>query len=327
MSVVVEAFTLVSRRETIERAYPGGAFGFRLDFPDSFAADEHLLRMGSTDPSQVRVTVDRLQELGVQYASRYEYLEMAVVLQGVGTSAGCSWLRFERRDDCSVCWLEGEEEGTLATPPGWTPERSRGWDEWTAGDPSRFIPVEIVTDPLGLADLEPYFGGPRMSGVPFEDGTELRRMLARAQNLEREGRGDELPNLYSRAASLNPRDAELAFRAGAVLDVAGRHDEAIASLDRAIELDPGHSSALACKGTMLNKLGRREDGIALLQRAVEVGPENRLAWWNKAATERDADLLDEARLSYERFLLLAGDNPGFADKTRYAREWLDDHGW
>jgi hypothetical protein len=133
MSVVVEAFTLVSRRETIERAYPGGVFGFRLDFPDSFAADEHLLRMGSTDPSQVRVTVDRLQELGVQYASRYEYLEMAVVLQGVGTSAGCSWLRFERRDDCSVCWLEGEEEGTLATPPGWTPERSRGWDEWTDG--------------------------------------------------------------------------------------------------------------------------------------------------------------------------------------------------
>lgn len=327
MSVVVEAFTLISRRETIDRTYPGGTPGFRLDFPESFAADEHLVRMGSTDPRDVRVTIDRLQELGVRYASRYEYLEMAVAIHGVGPSAGCSWLRFERRDDYSVCWLEGEGEGTLATPPGWTPERSRGWDEWTRGDPSRFIPTEVALDEQGLAEVDPMFGGPRFRGVPFEDGTKLRRMLARAQNLEREGRGDELPNLYSRAASLNPRDAELAFRAGAVLDVAGRHDEAMASLDRAIELDPGHSSALACKGTMLNKLGRTEDGMALLQRAVEVGPENRLAWWNKAATERDADLLDEARLSYERFLLLAGDNPGFANKTRYAREWLDDHGW
>lgn len=327
MSVLVEAFTLITRRETIDRVYPGGLSGFRLDFPDSFAADDHLVRMGSTDPRDVRVTVDRLQELGIRYASRYEYLEMAVAIPRTGASAACSWLTFSRRDGYSVCWLEGEAEGKLCSPPGWTPERSRAWDEGTVDDPSRFIPVEIATDALGTAELEPMFGGPIHSGVPFEDGAALRALLregeaANASYIEH-GHMKGLADLYRRAASLNPNDAELAFLAGHMLDREDRTVEGLAYVDRALGLDPKYSRALTQKGYVLGRSGNAQEALDLLRRAVEVDPTNSSAWSYKAREERYAKLTDDVIASYERFLELAREQRLQPMLIEEAEEWVE----
>jgi tetratricopeptide (TPR) repeat protein len=323
MSVLVEAFTLILRRETVARAYPGGIHGFRLDFHDSFAADENLVRMGSTDPRDVRVIVDRLQELGVRYATQSEYLEMAVALQEIGPTAACRWLTFTRRDGTSLCWLEGEAEGELAAPPGWTPARSVEWDRQTEGDPSRWIPVGYAG-----ADQETTEEGPRGGvGVPFEDGADLRALLARAEALDasyvERGHTFGLADMYRRAASLNPKDAELTFIAGHMLDREDRTEEGLAYVERAIELDPGHAGAFTQKGYVLARTGQPSEGLELLRHAVELDPTYWRAWSYKAREERYAKLIGDAIASYERFLELARDQSVHPILIEEAQEWIE----
>jgi tetratricopeptide (TPR) repeat protein len=327
MSVLVEAFTLVLQHGTVERAYPGGIRGFRLDFPDSFAADEHLVRMGSMDPRDVRVTVDRLQELGVRYATRTEYLEMAVVLQNIGPTAACRWLTFTKRDDTSLCWLEAEPEGELATPPGWSPARSAEWDRRTAGDPSRWVPVEFAGPEDGQPEEDPPFGERGGVGAPFEDGAALRALLARAKALDasyvERGHTFGLADLYRRAAGLNPKDAELTLIAGHMLDREDRTEEGLAYVERALELDPNHAGALTQKGCVLGRTGHPREALELLRRAVEADPSNSSAWSNKAREERYAKLTDDAIASYERFLELARNKSVHPVLIEEAQEFIE----
>jgi tetratricopeptide (TPR) repeat protein len=323
MSVVVEAFTLVLQHETVARAYPGGIHGFRLDFHDSFAADENLVRMGSMDPRDVRVTVDRLQELGVRYATQSEYLEMAVALQEIGPTAACRWLTFTRRDGTSLCWLEGEAEGELAAPPGWTPARSVEWDRQTEGDPSRWIPVGYAG-----ADEETTEEGPRGGvGAPFEDGADLRALLARAEALDasyvERGPTFGLADIYRRAAALNPKDAELASIAGDMLDREDRTEEGLAYVDRAIELDPNHAGAFTQKGCVLARTGQAAEGLELLRHAVELDPTYWRAWSYKGREERYAKLTDAAIASYERLIQLARKQAVPQILVKDAQEWIE----
>jgi len=221
------------------------------------------------------------------------------VLQGIGPTAACSWLAFTKRDGTSLCWLAGEPEGELAAPPGWTPARSAEWDRLTAGDPSRWVPVQVAVDDDGAPEEDPRFGGTRTVGTPFEDGAALRALIARSRALAAANAAAAyvpgLADVYRRASALNPSDAELAFLAAHHLDRESRTDEGLAYVERALELDPKHSRALTQKGYVLGRTGHPQEALALLRRAVEVDPSNSSAWSYKAREERYAKLVDDAR--------------------------------
>ena len=54
MPVLLEAISVIVRRETLERKYPGGVDGYARDCPNrTFCADEYLTRVGFTGPPDV----------------------------------------------------------------------------------------------------------------------------------------------------------------------------------------------------------------------------------------------------------------------------------
>ena len=69
MAVLVEATSVIVRREKLEAAYPGGWAGFVADCPNkTLCADRHLARIGFMSPVDVEGLVRHVQG-GWQFAS------------------------------------------------------------------------------------------------------------------------------------------------------------------------------------------------------------------------------------------------------------------
>jgi ADP-ribosylglycohydrolase len=137
VAVLVEAISVIIRREAVERAYRAGWQGFVEDVPNAtLCADDELARVGFMHPHEVEWFIDRLTARGLTFLSEGKCVDVAVVDQQRGPTMPCDWLEFGRfrfgnnDEQVSACWLfEGPRiahglhlKGThfeLATPPGW----------------------------------------------------------------------------------------------------------------------------------------------------------------------------------------------------------------
>jgi hypothetical protein len=128
VSVLVEAISVVVRRDALERAYPGGVAAYERDCPNqTFCADEHLTRVGFMTPDDARNFVEQLEDRGLTFLDGERSMDIAVLFQGRGLMMPCDWIEHGRHPDgYEMCWLAGTEPGSLAAPEGWTPEQSRG---------------------------------------------------------------------------------------------------------------------------------------------------------------------------------------------------------
>lgn len=66
MAVLVEALTVVIRREALEARFPGGAAGFKAQAPNrTFRMDAHFAAVGFMDPQDVRACNQWLAAMGL----------------------------------------------------------------------------------------------------------------------------------------------------------------------------------------------------------------------------------------------------------------------
>ena len=145
MSVLVECLSVIVRRDTLERAYPGGVEAYERDCPNrTFCMDEHLTRVGFMTPPDVQAFVRRLEALGLRLLGPDGFDEIAIVDQHQGPTAPCTWLQFGKH-------VAGY---TFAHVPGTPPSPMNAPEGWHAGktdqirfEPGMQIPKHLV--PLG----------------------------------------------------------------------------------------------------------------------------------------------------------------------------------
>ena len=129
MAVLVEAFSVVVRREAVEARFKGGMQAFIGSIPTSaVCADDDLVRVGFMDSTDVRAYVESLEAKGIEFCHEDVAIDLAVVDQHDGPTTSAPWLEFNKIETdgmkLSICWLAGKEPGGVAIPNGWTHERS-----------------------------------------------------------------------------------------------------------------------------------------------------------------------------------------------------------
>ncbi|MGA2404742.1 MAG: hypothetical protein ABSG91_24080 [Syntrophobacteraceae bacterium] len=142
MAVLVEAISVIVRRDAINKRFSGGWHRFESTVPNStLCADDDIARVGFMSPADVEVFVRLLENGGLTFLHDRHAVDIAVVDQLRGPTSPADWLEFSivelggSGNKVAACWLfEGERMGrgihfptkglALATPPGWRYENS-----------------------------------------------------------------------------------------------------------------------------------------------------------------------------------------------------------
>jgi hypothetical protein len=129
MAVLVEAISVIIRRDAVETKYPNGLSGFVNDCPNkTFCSDGDLVRIGFMTPQDTEIFCDRLVDLGFDDFEVGPGEDFVVVDQLCGPTTECDWIKvFDHHiNDLKVkaCELIGSNNSQWATPDGWEPATS-----------------------------------------------------------------------------------------------------------------------------------------------------------------------------------------------------------
>jgi hypothetical protein len=131
MAVLIEAISVVIRRQAIDAKYPGGWNAFVRDAPNStLCGDDQIARIGFMSPSDVEVFVNGLEEKGLVFIQDDKTKDLAVVDQFGGFTRSCDWLEFGHIEmsgsnaRVAACRCVGSTANQLITPDRWKYEGS-----------------------------------------------------------------------------------------------------------------------------------------------------------------------------------------------------------
>jgi hypothetical protein len=130
MPVLVEAFSVITRKDRIEDFYPDGMEGFLRDCPNRTACfDDHLVRVGFMDPDAVREFVTSLGNHGLVHRDEHgDAQDLVVVSQGQGPTTPCDWAEFFGVNvggaNVEICRLAGTDSRRLVCPGGWSHDKA-----------------------------------------------------------------------------------------------------------------------------------------------------------------------------------------------------------
>jgi hypothetical protein len=124
--VLIEAISVVVRRDAIEQKFVGGWLAFLAGIPNNtLCFDDEVARVGFMSPEDVQAFVRDLESLGLRYLAEGEAQEIAVVDQLQGFMTAVSWLEIARAHDDElggsvvICRLVGSSDETIAVPDRW----------------------------------------------------------------------------------------------------------------------------------------------------------------------------------------------------------------
>lgn len=130
MPVLVEAFSVITRKDRIEERYPGGLDGFLRDCPNRTACfDDDLVRVGFMDLDSVQQFVAGLENAGLVHRDETGAAQDLVKAnQGQGPTTPCAWAEFFTVNlagtTVEICRLAGSTSSRLACPSWWRPKAS-----------------------------------------------------------------------------------------------------------------------------------------------------------------------------------------------------------
>jgi len=107
-------------------------------------------------------------------------------------------------------------------------------------------------------------------------------------------RHDDVIAEFTKAAELDPKDAQAYHNRGVVYDELNRYDDAIADFTRALQLDPKYARAYYNRGVVYGKLNRYDDAIADYTRALQLDPKDALAYRNRGSAYSRLNRYDDA---------------------------------
>ena len=166
MSVLIEAFTLVVQRSSLDLASPGGAEAFLRDTngltnKPRFACDGDplLVNIAFERPEFVIAATNLLERHGVMAMDHDEARDFVLVHEKDGPAMRCSWLNWERfGPGVTIGWLAGRDPGALAAPAEWQAARPLATKSTShqPGDLFRLSTVEGVETYLNLSTGEQF---------------------------------------------------------------------------------------------------------------------------------------------------------------------------
>jgi hypothetical protein len=122
LAVLVEAISIIIKREALERLYPGGAVAYASDCPNwTYCEDGDLTRVGFMSPQDVAAHLHILESMGLRTLGPEGFADLAVVDQNEGPTRPCNWLAFGEHfaSGAKFAFLVGTDPNPIVLPPGW----------------------------------------------------------------------------------------------------------------------------------------------------------------------------------------------------------------
>jgi hypothetical protein len=201
MAVLIEAISVVVRREGIENRFHGGTPVFERAIPTAASChDDQLFCVGFMDSSDANAYVTTLEAAGLIYEQNGSAADISVVDQRNGPALPSPWLEFRNVEfngmKLNLCWAAGSTPRKVSAPPNWKYEGSLsatggGFMPLSAiGERMKFLRRQDNVDVyLDLqTNKEIYVGRPQISG-DTEPAllTQLKAILHEVLALEEKG--------------------------------------------------------------------------------------------------------------------------------------------
>jgi len=276
MAVLVEAISVIARRDRLDELFPGGGEQYINDCPNATAcADAHLVRIGFMDPDAARAHVRRMESLGIVHLDEQGAARDIVVIDQLhGPTSPCDWIEAGQvtidGNSIAVARLVGDDSMQLITPLGWKYEQSLTKSH-------RFVPQPDVPDAMKfLHEKDGAF-------VYFDPHTRQRFFTPTP-----------------------PSPAQIADLSG-VLELMREDDvaTAYARVQQSLRVQPDSPMGWSMAGECLRSLGRDEDAIGAFKKALERGQEDARTLAALAECYRRKGDLQAAEGAYDRAVTAA----------------------
>jgi len=132
MAVLIEAVSVVLKRDVINEKYPGGWNAFKEEVPNqTLCAVSEIARVGFMSPVDVETYIKSLEKIGFIYLNEGKAVDIVVVDQQRGLAAPCDWAYFgtgnldgDSSKRVAGCQATAGTDDPLITPEGWRYEGS-----------------------------------------------------------------------------------------------------------------------------------------------------------------------------------------------------------
>ena len=327
MAVLVEGFTVIVRKEALERNFPGGLDAYQRQLPNgTYCADEQLCRVGFMAQADAMAHARHLVAAGLQGPVDGPSPELAIVSAATGHLIPCDWLELQVRwyphggqqVGVTVAKLPGADVTQFNAPAGWRPA------------PMTLISPEDLMATYELVKVERKGGGSvetyrhRQTGDLIYIGRpDVVQAQARYSELTKELRAIEemsAPEASEAAAVFLGRAAQLVddtahtepgplLLQGIAARLLRRWDVAEQAFRTVTALQPTFLSAWHDLTWALASLGRLDEAESTARHALTMAPDDPASLGNLASVLRERGKLDEALVAITRALeLLPGDN-------------------
>jgi hypothetical protein len=118
MAVLIEAYSVICRLETLQLRYVGGLSAYEASIPNqTYCKDAYLCRIGFAHSADIKQWVHMCTQSGLEIST-----DIAIADQVEGLWTQCSWLTIET-DENGTMWagLVGATNHQYSVPSGWKP--------------------------------------------------------------------------------------------------------------------------------------------------------------------------------------------------------------
>lgn len=316
MAVLIEAISVVFRKEKIDEQFAGGWTAFLGEAPNrTLFSDGDIGCIGFMHPDDVEKYVSYLESFGLDFDIGGQTKDIAVVDQIRGFTISSPWLGFGELDKdgnaVRACWLSSAEPGFVFTRRGWRFEGSLSQKPGFVPSEDVDKRVRFLRNENGLdvyLDLqtgnEVYMGRPEIRGSSKHEIFErLRAISTEALELEAQAETARASNDVEKAGmifcrltdELLPEADEISkgvgrnmpfahFAKGLILRILKEPEFAEGCFRKALELQPDVSNTLLELVRCLGEQGKHLDALPFARKAVELEPENPACLGNLAMT-------------------------------------------
>jgi tetratricopeptide (TPR) repeat protein len=350
MAVLVEALSVIVRRESVNKLFKGGWQEFLHQVPNgTLCYDQDLARIGFMKPVDVEAYISSLEAGGLVFQNDEQAIDFTVVDQIMGSTIPTSWLElhrvvlFKENINILVCCLSGHDMGKIAVPDNWE------YGDSISAKPG-FIPNNLIDDKVKFLrrekGLDVYMdlrsGQELFMGRPIIKGTSAPALFTQLEAIFHEvwsieeqiqslNTEDELAPLFYRLNDellpvvqeiINGNGQQMAFayfNVGTIFRLLKRPIEAEGAFRKANELQPRKINTLNELVRCLGEQNKHVEALSFAREAVKAEPINEGAWGNLAMCLIMCGERDEARKVIDYAVELEPQNK----KNSYIRDNFD----
>lgn len=259
MAVLIETYSVVVRRATLDAKYPGGSAAYERDRPnETYCADEHLTRVGFMVLDDAKRFVAALAGRGLTPSRDDAAADVAITSDRTGPLLPCDWLETAAWEGTPLAWLAGTTPTALHAPAGWSREaRTRHWSADEIREKLEYVRtddhVDVYRDKATGQEL--YVGRTSSSAEDTERHNQLYEEASR--------RIDGLILLDDRP----PRPLDAA--------ATDRLRGAVSLFEEVVRINPGNYAAMWLVGKVYQRLEEYDASLEWFARAHRVNPGQR----------------------------------------------------